>query len=237
MKRLKPIPRNTMLKGTAIAAVIGILGLGSTVIADTDPYTAKYDNNSAISLTGTVIESYEDAFALSYGDGNIVVEMDDWDWYDESQSIREGEKVTVYGEVDHDMYEARKIEAEAVYAHSRNMYYFADDEDEEDRYHQSYMMPTKVDLATIGDDTRVSVSGTVEKIAAREFMMDVGPYMVVVDTEDLGYNPLDDNGFQRLRVGDQVHVSGLLDTGFFDDREIDADLVLTLQKSARADAS
>ena len=51
-----------------------------------------------------------------------------------------------------------------------------------------------------------------------------------VSTEKLGYDPLDDKGFQKIKKGDRVWVSGFWDKNYFEKSEIDADTLITLQK-------
>jgi len=64
---------------------------------------AKVDE-SWISLTGDVVDSSFEQFRLDYGEGLITVEMDDWDWYDEADHVRAGDRVTVYGRMDDALY-------------------------------------------------------------------------------------------------------------------------------------
>lgn len=42
--------------------------------------------------------------------------------------------------------------------------------------------------------------------------LDTGSRMVTVDTVDMSYNPLDNEGFQKIKKGDRVSVSGMFDT-------------------------
>jgi len=89
-------------------------------------------DNSWISLSGTVVDAGARTFELDYGDGLVVVEMDDWDWYGEAFSIMEGDQVTVYGMVDDDLYETTSIEASSVYVKNLNTHFYASDADKEE---------------------------------------------------------------------------------------------------------
>ena len=44
----------------------------------------------------------------------------------------------------------------------------------------------------------------------------------------MGYNPLDDQGYQQIEKGDYVSVTGDMDYEFWDGRELTADTVVTL---------
>jgi hypothetical protein len=43
------------------------------------------------------------------------------------------------------------------------------------------------------------------------------------------YNPLDDMGFQQVDVGDYVSASGMMDQDFWDNAELNADTVITME--------
>jgi len=76
----------------------------------------------------------------------------------------------------------------------------------------------------------MSLSGTVESVSGREFILDTGTGEIQVDTISLGYNPLDEVGYQQVDVGDRVSVTGELDRDFFERKEILADTVVTLSR-------
>lgn len=191
------------------------LTLTSTAMAK-DPYMAE--NNSWISLDGTVVSAGISSFEMDYGTGIVTVEMDDWDWYGEAAALMEGDKVTVYGRVDDDLYEVASIEASSVYVKNLNTYFYANDVDEED-----VIVPVAV-------TTGLQVQGTITDKIGREFTLDTGSKKVKVDTIEMDYNPLDDKGFQQLDKGDFVKVTGNLDVDFFEKAEIMADSVITLVK-------
>ena len=115
------------LLGLSILAALSLLALPAQAA---DPYTQPDD--SWISVTGTVADTHDESFELDYGEGLITVEFDDWDWYNENAAILDGDRVTVYGAVDDDLYETRTIEAASVYVEGLNTYYYASATDEED---------------------------------------------------------------------------------------------------------
>ncbi|HSN81255.1 MAG TPA: NirD/YgiW/YdeI family stress tolerance protein [Polyangiales bacterium] len=201
--------------------VVALMLSTSTAEAKRSPY-AKPDR-SWITLTGDVVESSPQQFRLDYGEGLITVEMDDWDWYDEADHIMAGDRVTVYGRIDDDLYQRRTIEADSVYVYDRNTYYYANDADEEDFVYYS-------SVVTIPDGAWTSVNGTVEKIDGRELVLDTGVSKIRVDTINMAYNPLDEVGYQKIKKGDRVSVWGRLDLDFFEKREIQADSIVTLSR-------
>lgn len=185
-----------------------------------------------ISLTGTVESTAPDQFTIDHGDDAITVEMDDWDWYDESRHIRNGERVTVYGRVDDGLYEERTIEASSVYIPERAQFYYASDMDEEgDRHH---LFPFFVHGFYAPDGTWMTVDGKVIETNGREFTVDTGFREVIVDTDEMVYNPMDDEGYQKVVEGQHVTVTGYLDVDFFEKDEIKAKTLLTFNRDAKS---
>lgn len=179
-----------------------------------------------LSLTGEVVSVTGDRFTLDYGANDIAVEMDDFDAYDENLLIA-GDQVTVTGAVDTDFVDSKRLEASSVYVESLNEYFYASSADEEDGYY-SFAANDYWD----GGDW-VSMTGEVASIDGEQFTLDTGIARYVVDTDRLGYNPLDDEGAEQIDVGERVVVSGEFD-GFdlFSDEEIEAEAVTTLSGSA-----
>lgn len=217
------MPGNTIRSRalSAAAAIAVSVGAGAALGAE-DPHEKA--DRSPITLSGTVASSTTERFILDYGEGLIVVEMDDWDWYDEANQLRPGDRVTVYGRLDADAYETRTIEAESVYVFDRRTFYLASDADEEDYLGYGY------DWGAPAEGTWMTVVGTIEEIQGRELVLDTATSKIRVDTSELGYNPLDEVGLQRLARGDRVSVSGRLDLGFFERKEIVADTIVSLAR-------
>lgn len=185
-----------------------------------DPY--KADNNSWISLSGTVVSAEFDTFELDYGDGLVTVEMDDWDWYNEAYPILEGYYVVVHGMVDDDLYETTTIEANSVYVENLNTHFYANAADEED--------VTLVN--SVYTDAGLILRGEVTNVNGREFTIDTGSRSMIIDTDEMVYNPLDEKGYQQIDVGDFVEVTGSLDVDVFEKTEVKAERVITLIEDA-----
>jgi len=203
-------------------AVAGVLGV--SVAQAQQPYTKP--DGSYITISGTVASPEADEFTLDYGDGTILVEMDDWDNYGDAHGLMDGDKVTVFGRIDDDFFEVAKIEAGSVYVENLNAYFYANSDDEESiMYNAHYRIaPTPVVVS------ETTLYGTVKSVneGGDEFRLDIGGDTVTVDTADLGYDPLDDAGFQRIEQGDYVHVSGAMDFEFIDGQVFDAVTIVTL---------
>ncbi|MFW5750736.1 MAG: hypothetical protein ACOCZK_03710 [Planctomycetota bacterium] len=207
-----------------------IAGAGANLAAVESPYQKA--DESWISISGTVVDPTADSFILDYGEGLVTVEMDDWDWYGDAYGLLDGDKVTVNGRIDDDLFETTTIEASSVYVESLGSYFYASAADEEDATY-STVVTAPVVVST------VSIRGKVTSVDAieGEFTIDTGARQVTVDTEDLAYNPLDDKGYQKIEKGHRVSVSGELDVDLFGNREVDADWVITLSKDEDKGAS
>lgn len=200
---------------TAIAFV-----LGSNIVAAQDP--KQMPDDTWISLSGTVTSVTADDFRLDYGDGTILVEMDDWDSFGDAWPLVSGDRVTVYGDVDENLYVNDTIEAASVYVKDLNSFFYASAADEEE------LGAWALDpYDEVGDTTYV---GTVESVdpSTDSFTIDTGKQELTVETDALLYDPLDDEGFQRIEVGDVVSVDGVVDEDFFTNNDLVAESIVTL---------
>ncbi len=217
----------TALKRLLATLLVGaLLGLGAVSVALAQSQKLDRPDSSWISLSGTIAAVGGDSFTLDFGTGEVLVEMDDWDWYNEAHGLAAGDRVTVYGLIDDDMFERRTIEASAVYVDKWQTYYYASAADEESGY---YTYPLSV-LADEGD--WVTVTGTVQSIDGREMTIDTGRFDVDVDTDRLTYNPFAPERLETVEVGSRVSVYGRVDDAdFFEGREIEAVSVVTLAQN------
>ncbi|MDZ7783970.1 MAG: hypothetical protein U5K56_13885 [Halioglobus sp.] len=203
--------------------LLAALSLGSAARADKpNPYLMA--ENTWITISGTVESVEMDNFELDYGDGNVTVEMDDGDRDADGYKLMKGDKVTVSGVIDDDFYELTTIEASSVYVENLGTTFFASSVDEEslDSWAVAVAEPVIV--------SETVVQGTVTEVKDDEFSIDTGARKLEVDVDDMSYNPLDDEGYQKIGKGDRVRVTGDIDEDLFDSRELDADSVVKLNK-------
>jgi uncharacterized protein YdeI (BOF family) len=188
-----------------------------TMADSPNPYLKADD--TWISLSGKVTEVSPHSFELDYGDGLVTVEMDDWDMDNDAYKVIEDDKVTVNGVVDDDLFETTSIEASSVYVENIGTYFYANPADEEDM---------SVTVTTPIVASRTVVQGTVMGIEGRELTLSTGRSVFTVDTDELGYNPVDDAGYQKIETGDRISVYGYIDNEFFDGRVLDALSITTI---------
>lgn len=222
---MKPIK----LFGLTAAGSLAIMSLAvAQEMNHNDPYAQP--DNSWISISGTVVDPKADRFTLDYGEGLITVEMDDWDSYGEAYGLLDGDKVTVYGRIDDDLFERATIEAGSVYVENLNTYFYASSADEEDLY-SPYFWSVETPLVL----SEATIRGTVTSVdpIEREFTVDTGLQKIEVDTSHLGYDPLDAVGFQKIETGDRVSVTGGFDLNFIEGRQFEADSVVTLSDASQ----
>jgi uncharacterized protein YdeI (BOF family) len=209
-------------KLTTVSALTLALTGASAAWAE-NPFNKPDD--SWISVSGTVESVTNDAFMLDYGEGMMSVEMDDGDRDADGYKLVSGDKVTVSGRIDDDLFETRSIEASSVYVEGIGTTFYASAVDEEDLNELIVAVETPVVIsATI-------VQGTVTDVAAEEFTVDTGLRKVRVEVDEMSYNPLDDQGYQQVEVGDRVSVTGQIDDDLFEGRELVADSVVTLSNA------
>jgi uncharacterized protein YdeI (BOF family) len=186
-----------------------------------DPYSAE--DNTWISISGTVDTVEPDNFILDYGEARIMVEMDDWDADADGYKVVPGDKVTVSGIIDDDFFERTTIEASSVYVEGLNTYFYASAADEEDAFVTLTVPPVASSAVIQGRVTAVNH-------AESEFTVDAGLNGVTVKTDVMPYDPLDTMGPHNINVGDVVSVMGELDYDFLEGREMVATSITTLSR-------
>jgi len=212
---------STRLFITALAS----LTLAAPATAGDDPYSRA--DGTWISIDGSVDAVSADSFVLDYGNGMITVEMDDGDRDADGYALLRGDKVTVSGTIDDDFFETTTIEAGSVYVEKIDTYFFASALDEEGPwYDHTYLEPPVIISATV-------LRGTVSSVSDDEFTLDTGLREMTVSVDGMPYNPLDDEGYQRIEKGDRVQVTGHLDHDLFEGRELEARSVMTLHSTTK----
>lgn len=217
--------RNNTANASKVSALKGIAGAIAAVCLSASAQAQdpeEMPDETWVSLTGTVTSTTADSFNLDHGSGMITVEMDDWDDYGDAWPLMDGDEVTVYGEVDNDLFEATTIEAGSVYVDDLNTFFYASPADEEE--YGEWVL--NIDLEP-GEMTYI---GTVESVNPMRdtFTIDTGVTELSVDTSGLLYDPLDDEGFQQIDSGDRVSVDAVIDADFFGDQDLLATSVVTL---------
>tara|TARA_R110000787_G_scaffold8444_6_gene28246 strand:- start:13395 stop:14111 length:717 start_codon:yes stop_codon:yes gene_type:complete len=188
----------------------------------TNPY--RMADGSWVSLSGTVTNATAHGFDLDYGAGIVPVEMDDYDAWPEAYLLADGQNVGVVGKIDDDLFELTSIEASTVYVAGLNTSFSASSADEESL--------GEIAFYHLPDLSNVVLEGKVKDVDVKkgEFSLVAGGSSYDVSIEDLGYNPLDEIGFQEIANGDRVRITGMLDKEAFTDDEIDATSIVTLNK-------
>jgi uncharacterized protein YdeI (BOF family) len=197
-------------------AFVSLAALMAAPVPAQDPYMQP--DESWISIDGSVKDVSADRFTLDYGDGLITVEMDDGDRDADGYKLVTGDKVRVLGKIDDDFLEMTKIEASSVYVENLDTYFYASPKDEEDTF-------VAIDPVQA---SRTVLQGTVTDVGDDEFKLRTGSKQITVQVEEMPYDPLDEEGYQKIEVGDYVSVAGELDYGLFERRELTAHTVTTL---------
>lgn len=196
--------------------------------------------DSWVTLNGRVVSPNPSGFTLDYGRGQIPVSMDSWAWYQSDHDRIDGNRVTVYGRIDDGALQRKSIDASSVYVQNLNTFFYAKPGAGE----VQEMVTYSYNIIPVGySDTRVT--GIVQDFdaSARTITVDQGAAQVLVDLSQLPYNPLDEEGYQRIEEGDRVLVAGDMQSGFFEPdttsavdqkrRGLVANLVVTLREDAR----
>lgn len=185
----------------------------------------KVEDSTWAGLTGRVTSVAEQRFKIDYGDGTLTVLVDGWATYNKLFELSKGDKVTVYGRVDKNLYEATSMDAASIFVEDLNSYFYASPTDEAEfggwAIRTDYEPGAMVYIGNVESVNRVQ----------GHFTIDTGEMELTVDTTNMLYNPLDEEGFQQIQAGDRVSVEGTIDDDFFQGSEMTADSVVTLEDS------
>ena len=193
--------------------------------AQTDEQTSTQEqiqSGSIVRISGTVETIVPNTFNLDYGEGQVLVEMDDRDRDADSYALQDGDKVTVTGYVDDDLFEDKTIEASSVYVHKIGTYFFASLMDDEKF---EFDIPT---MEVNSSDTNMTVKGQVAQVKENAFTVESGEQDIEIAVSELSSNPLDDEGYPRVSAGDMVSVTGTVDKEFIEERRMIADSLIKL---------
>ncbi len=207
----------------SVPVLLLTMAFGATsVAAQGDEVAATFDEEW-IMLSGKVEAVLATSFMLDYGEDDITVELDKFDW-DVERSVMQGEWVTVTGRLDRNLFDNRSIEAATVYVPRLNEYLYANPADEEgDLSLTHHIAPVHVPTADEGD--WLSFSGRVTAVDGDEIMVDTGISSLQVDTSPIPGDLVSPS----VEIGDRVLVTGEMDAAdLFDDREVEANSITKL---------
>lgn len=185
----------------------------------------SYQDESRVMLNGIITEVRNDEFDLNYGEGVITVELDEWGWDDSNMAyLRSGDEVTVNGVIDDDLFEGREVKADNLYLNREFVYLTPEKQSNAARNNRN------VNMDALEDGSYITMTGVVVEQDGAEFTLRGNGQNLRVNTEDLGYNPFDEDGLQRVQQGDRIQVYGAIDDGFFETRELEADRIISLSQ-------
>lgn len=216
--------RQPLSLGIASALFAGMT-LNPALADDHEGMLDQVEDDTSITLSGTVVEAREDEFDLQIGNDTVTIEIDDDIRDGGAYELAAGDRITASGRVDDDLFEGKEIAAEAIHVDKLDTTFIIDEE-----YADQYGMNMGRNL----DDT-VSVTGTVIKVADDEFRIRAGIGEFTVEVDELASNPLDDEGYMKIGSGDSVLVVGEIDDDWLEGREIVASSVSVVRVGYNAD--
>jgi uncharacterized protein YdeI (BOF family) len=179
---------------------------------------ADRPDDSWIALSGVVADTDENGFELRHDKGTVRVETQHWGMQTRA-ALDKGQRVTVYGRLDKDLYERKSIEAESVFVDEKDTVYHASGVDEDvDGYTVTFSYES-----VHSDGKWLSVTGTVDGIDGERLELATAAGPVTVSLDQLKVRP-------TLHKGDRVRVRGDLEQAFFENRAIYADRVVVLRR-------
>lgn len=189
----------------------------------------KFENNAYITISGTVGNiTDDDEFQLNHTGGTVEVDTNDsWpDLFEASTGtgmLKTGDRVTVTGKVDNNLFSTNEIEAYRITVADSNFSRVYTNDAYAPSYAEDYAAYNNVAYgAGLEDDQKVRLSGEVSRIIEDdEFMLTYSGGEIIVDVDDLDFT-----NAENLAVGDEVVVFGEVDKDWFQDKKVEADRVI-----------
>lgn len=203
------------------AAVGFLVGTTATAaLAATNTTTKALENDSYVALSGTVGEITDgDEFMLNTASGSITVDTND-EWpglfkSDVGRILSTGDKVTVTGRIDENLFTQKELEAYSLSheGESFTTYYYNTNANDYDYSYNSY----DIDY----DDDTTRLSGVVTKINGdNTVILNYTGGSIQVDLSETAIPDTD-----LLRLGDRITVYGEVDNDWFTKKEFEASRV------------
>lgn len=174
---------------------------------------AGYDDDTSLTLSGTVGQVNDDEFTLRTRNGSIAVESDEVFDDENIYRLEPGDRIIVTGNVDDDFFESRKLEANAIHVDKVDVTFTTRDGTVDSFTSSS---------SNGADDGVTELNGRIVAIEDNEFAISSGTGQTTVNIGNLDDNPLDDQGYLKLDIGDRVQVKGEMTDDWFDERKFEA---------------
>lgn len=188
----------------------------------------KFENDAYITISGTVGEITDgDEFMLNHAGGMIKVDTNDtWpDLFanDAATLLKTGDRVSVTGKVDNNLFTTNEIEAYRMTVAGNSYSRVYTNQAYAPSYENDYAAYNNVAYgAGLEDDQKVRISGEVSRIEKDDkFMLRYGNGEIMVDTDDVEFSNV-----TALAVGDEVVVFGEVDKDLFQKKEVEAERVI-----------
>jgi uncharacterized protein YdeI (BOF family) len=197
----------------AIASALAAGAASPAAMAQSEgPMLEKYEDETSITLSGTVVEARSDEFDLLVNDDTITIEVDEQFRDDGAYTLLAGDEVTVSGRVDDELFQGKVLSADALFIDKLGATFILDED-----FVEKYGMVSGRNLSG-----GIEVAGNVTSVSddADEFRIHTGVGDFTVEVENLATNPIDDEGVTRIRPGDWVSVVGQVDSDWLEGREI-----------------
>lgn len=115
------------MKNKLLFVLVSLVVIGFTAvdgIAEDSLKSLLKNHGTYISVSGKAVDTGPDAFSLDFGKGVVEVKTEGLNWYRENFNYFEGHNVTVYGEIDDDLYETNTIKAISLYDEDLATFFF-----------------------------------------------------------------------------------------------------------------
>lgn len=226
-QREKAAEMASVPRWVAAAAILLLTSAPDASIAQDRSHEKSME--SLFSISGQVVDDLDGYYVLRSDGGRTKIRFRGWpkDLPANPSILGIGDDVTVVGWLGPDTLTVGGIlDVMGVYVEDRRAYFALSASADDASERAAPILPPSGGFGPVNG--RASLTGIISEIGDGELTLQAGDVRILVETSSLSYDPFDENGSQRLSLGDTVTVGGVLERNIKDGPRLRADRVTSI---------
>ncbi len=199
-----------------------IIGFGLYFVS-VEAKNKKTKGGEWITISGVVTGVRDDGFVILSEGKSTFIDFDSTPAHSNLQKLESGYQVIVSGEIEQIQFEEGKLLAEQIYLKETDTYLIG--QPTENSNDVISLNPYYSTVEDLPQNTIVNIKGRVTRIKQRDIFVFTGDREIKVDTSEMAFNPIDDQGATKIELNDFVKVSGTVERNFFQSNAIKASFI------------
>lgn len=212
-----------------IAVAVALLLTSAPIAAVAQDMQNEQPMEFLFSISGQVVDKFEGYYVIRSDGGRSNIRFQGWpkNLPGNRPILGIGDNVTAIGWLGPDSLTVDGfLDVVGVYVEDRNAYFALSESAVSSSKSATSIFPPNLGFGPV--DGRVSLIGVISEIDKSDLTVLAGGVRIPIETSSLNYNPFDNIGSQRLRLGDTVTVGGVLETNAEDGPSVRADRVTSI---------